>query len=95
MNTLPAVLGILLGLVLTWGQLTHPWRKPFQTLLTALTALVWTLLGLSLLTWLAVLPPDSPRVYTVLLLKGGAVWLVGAGVATVGVRRRRKPQPST
>ena len=85
--TLPALLGILLGLTLTWGQLTHPWRKPFQTFVTALTALVWTLLGLSLLTWLAVLPPDSPRVYTVLLLKGGAVWLVGALASSVFMRR--------
>lgn len=88
--TLPALLGILLGLVLTWGQLTHPWRKPFQPLLTALTALVWTLLGLSLLTWLAVLPPDSPRVYTVLLLKGGALWLVGAGASSVFMRCWRR-----
>ena len=90
--TLPALLGILLGLTLTWGQLTHPWRKPFQTFVTALTALMWTLPGLSLLTWLAVLPPDSPRVYTVLLLKGGALWLVGAGASSVFIRcwRRRK-----
>ena len=90
MTTFPAVLGILLGLVLTWGQLTHPWRKPFQPLLTALTALVWTLLGLSLLTWLAVLPPDSPRVYTVLLLKGGALWLVGAIASSVFIRCWRR-----
>ena len=88
--TLPALLGILLGLVLTWGQLTHPWRKPFQTFVTALTALVWTLLGLSLLTWLAVLPPDSPRVYTVLLLKGGALWLVGALASSVFMRCWRR-----
>ena len=89
MTTFPAVLGILLGLTLTWGKLTHPWRKPIQTLLTGLTALFWTLLGVSLLTWLAVLPPDSPGVYTALLLKAGGVYLVGAVGVSVVVRRRR------
>ena len=56
---LPAVLGLLLGLLLHWSCLSRPWRSAVLTILSGVTALGWTLLGVAVLTWLAVLPPDS------------------------------------
>lgn len=75
---IPAVLGLLLGLILHWGQLSQPWRKPSLAFLTGVTALGWTLLGVCLLAWLAVLPPDSPGVYAWLLLLCGALFALSA-----------------
>ena len=75
---LPAVLGLLLGLLLHWSCLSRPWRSPAMTFLSGVTALGWTLLGVAVLTWLAVLPPDSPGTLTWLLLKWSLLFALSA-----------------
>jgi len=81
-HLIPGLCGLLLGLILHWTKLSHPWRKPYQTFLSAVTALGWTLLGGSLLTWLAVLPPSAPtaltnRLVRYTLLYVPSAWLCG------------------
>ena len=75
---LPAVLGLLLGLLLHWSCLSRPWRSAVLTFLSGVTALGWTLLGIAVLTWLAVLPPDSPGTLTWLLLKWSLLFALSA-----------------
>ena len=75
---LPAVLGLLLGLLLHWSCLSRPWRSPALTFLSGVTALGWTLLGVAVLTWLAVLPPDSPGTLTWLLLRWSLLFALSA-----------------
>ena len=77
---LPALLGMLLGLCLHWSCLSRPWHKPMLAFLSAVTALGWTLLGVCVLTWLAVLPPDSPGTLAFLLLKWSALFALTAWV---------------
>lgn len=79
-NLIPGLAGLLLGLILHWAKLTHPWRKPWQTFLSGVTALGWTLLGCSLLTWLAVLPPSAPTDAACRLLRYGLLYALSARV---------------
>lgn len=75
---IPGCAGLLLGLILHWTQLSHPWRRPFQAFLSGVTALGWTLLGGALLTWLAVLPPDSPAALTCRLVRFALLFALSA-----------------
>ncbi len=79
-NLLPGVLGLFLGLILHWTQLSHPWRRPYRAFLSGITALGWTLLGASLLTWLAVLPPSAPAELTCRLLRYALLYALSAWV---------------
>lgn len=78
MTLLPSLLGMLLGLCLHWSCLSRPWRQPVLAFLSSVTALGWTLLGVCVLTWLAVLPPDSPGILAFLLLKWSALFALSA-----------------
>ncbi len=75
---IPGCLGLLLGLILHWTRLSHPWRRPYQTFLSGVTALGWTLLGASLLTWLAVLPPSAPTALTCRLVRYSLLYALSA-----------------
>lgn len=77
---LPALLGLLTGMCLHWSCLSRPWRSPVWAALSGMTALGWTLLGIYVLTWLAVLPPDSSGRLTFLLLKWSALYALTAWV---------------
>lgn len=84
---IPGMLGLLLGLILHWTQLSHPWQRPLCAFLSGITALGWTLLGASLLAWLAVLPPAAPtslicRLLRYTLLYTLSAWACGFSPAT-------------
>lgn len=79
-HLIPGLAGLLLGLILHWTKLSHPWRRPYQTFLSAVTALGWTLLGGSLLTWLAVLPPSAPTALTCRLVRYALLYALSAWV---------------
>ena len=75
---IPGLCGLLLGLILHWTQLSHPWRKPYRVFLSGVTALGWALLGAALLTWLAVLPPSAPTALTCRLLRYALLYALSA-----------------
>ena len=77
---IPGALGFLLGLVLHWSCLSRPWRKPVLAFLSGVTAVGWTLLGVRLLSWLAVLPPDVHGRLAWLLLKWSVLFALSAWV---------------
>lgn len=77
---LPSVLGLLLGMCLHWSCLSRPWRSAALTFLSGVTALGWTLLGVAVLTWLAVLSPGSPGALTCLLLRWSVLFALSAWI---------------
>lgn len=86
---IPGMMGLMTGLVLHWGRLSHAQGlrsalglRRSLTLRTALTALGWGILLTALLMWLAVVDVDQVDVLPLTLgtLLGGALFGICAGL---------------
>ena len=88
-NLIPALLGLLTGLILHWGKLSRPeglraalGLRRSLTLRTGLTALGWGILLTALLMWLAVIDVDTVAVLPLSwgALLGGVLFGAAAGL---------------